>query len=300
MGKERQRDQLPDNYKLLDVLKENQFGASYLVSEPKRQQWLVVKKQQIAYEGNAYITATALAKLSHPHIARIHGTARNDRVFIVVMEYVTGGSLQERLTQAFSLDRWLLLAQQICKGLHEAHQLGLLHGNLRPSNILVETSTHIKLTDFGFDDHSVGTGIDWYQPLHEQCSVASDIFSAGAVLFHLLTGEIILQNGKGIKNIDALSILPGPLEKIVSKMLAVNPDKRYSNIEQVRVALQTFCETEETIKIQAEPAQDKLHRGNKRWHRLAKAGLILAGLFFVAEIFWLLDLFGPLRDAIGL
>lgn len=288
---------IPGDYKLLDVFKDNDYGATYLVSEPKRQQWLVVKKQKVAYEGRALEVSKALAGLTHANIATIHGTAKNERVFIAVMEYVTGGSLQDRLTQAFSLERWLMLAQQLCSAMHFAHELGVVHGNLRPSNILVVGPAHIKLTDFGFDDHSVGNTPDWYQPLDEEKTIASDIYSAGAVLFHQLTGTVIERtlaageradpNNNAVNNLDALSVLPKALRKVLRKMLASNPAKRYATMEQVRVALEAFCDSEETLVITRQQDSAIGEAEDNRWSGLAKAALGLVLLFFLAEGLWL-------------
>jgi serine/threonine-protein kinase len=236
-----------------------------------------------------------LSGLAHPHIATIYGTARNERVFIAVVEYVNGGSLQDRLTQAFSLERWLMLTQQICRALHYAHELGLVHGNLRPSNILVVSPTHIKITDFGFDDHSVGTGVDWYQPLSETKSVASDVFSVGAVLFHMLTGEVINQQGTMIKNLNALSVVPDAVAEVVRKMLS-DQHRRFQTAQEVSMALQGLAleenmpalEQEETLVL----TEDK-PATNLSW--LAKVALLLVALFFVAEGAWLLS--GDTLDA---
>jgi serine/threonine-protein kinase len=288
---EKQKDNVLDDalsrYKLLDIFKENDYGATYLVSEPKRNQWLVVKKQRLAYEGQAYTTSSALSRLNHPHIVTVHGTAKNERVFIAVTEYISGGSLQDRLTQAFSLQRWVMLAQQLCQALHYAHKLGVVHGNLRPSNILVVSPAHIKLTDFGFHDHSAGRGEDWYQPLDEPKTIASDIFSVGAVLFHLLTGVALQQQDKKLLNIDALSILPKPLHQILRKMLAVDPKKRYRDIEQVRQALANFSDNEKTMVMQPKKSAVALQSRKPVLSWPAKLALFLVLLFFIAEGLWL-------------
>lgn len=285
---DRQRDDIPNDYNLLDVLKENEYGATYLVSESRRQQLLVVKKQYIAYEGSAYKTARALSGKSHPHIATVHGTAKNDRVFIAVMEYVAGGSLGDRLAQAFDLQQWILIAQQVCRALHYVHDLGLVHGNLRPNNILVVSGGHIKVTDFGFDDHSVGTGVDWYQPFDEHKSAASDIYSLGAVLFHLLTGNVVDHHDAGINNIDALKVLPNALEKIVRKMLAVKPAQRYQSAEAVRKALENFVDNEKTLVTAARQEAPSAPQARKRPTWVAAAVITLIAVFFIAEAVWLL------------
>ncbi|MGK0442769.1 MAG: serine/threonine-protein kinase, partial [Pseudohongiellaceae bacterium] len=131
-GDEQHADSISAGYKLLDVLKENDYGATYLVSDPKRKRFLVVKKQKLAYEGDAYSISSRLTGVEHPNVTAIYGTAKNKRVFITVVEYVSGGSLEDRLTQAFPLAHWLLLAQQLCDALAFIHRKGIVHGNLRP------------------------------------------------------------------------------------------------------------------------------------------------------------------------
>lgn len=284
---DKQRDDIPADYKLLDVLKENHYGATYLVSESRRQQLLVVKKQQAAYAGAAYSATTILAGKSHPHIATVYGAARNERVFIAVTEYLSGGSLADRLTQAFKLEQWLLLAQQICRALSYTHEMGLVHGNLRPSNILVVSPSHIKLTDFGFHDHSVGEGVDWYQPFDDEKSIASDIYSTGAVLFHVLTGQALDHHDAGINNLDALNTLPKPLAAVLQKMLALDPRQRYQSMEQVRRALEQFSDSEKTQVLTPKPSAEPTVVRDPRVARMAKVVFALIALFFVAELLWL-------------
>lgn len=284
---DKQRDDIPTDYKLLDVLKENHYGATYLVSESRRQQLLVVKKQQVAYMGAAYTTTSALSGKSHPHIATVYGTARNERVFIAVTEYVSGGSLADRLAQAFKLEEWLLLAQQACRALQYIHELGLVHGNLRPSNILVVSPSHIKLTDFGFHDHSIGEGVDWYQPFDDEKTIASDIYSLAAVLFHVLTGEVLDHHDAGINNIDALKVLPKPLETVLRKMLMLKPAKRYQSAEQVRKALEQFSDSEKTQVVTIDTNNQATVEKDPRVLRMAKVVFALILLFFIAEAIWL-------------
>ncbi len=288
---DRQRDAISADYKLLDVLKENQYGATYLVHESKCQHLLVIKKQSVAYQGRAYELSKKIAGLSHPHIATIYGTAKNERVFIAVVEYVEGGSLAGCLTQAFSLDHWLLLARQLCRALLFAHQQEIIHGNLRPSNILMVSAGHIKLADFGFEDHSVGEGVDWYQPFDDEKTVVSDIYSVGAVLFHLLTGQVVEHDTEGVKNLNALKVLPKPLAKLLKHMLQAKPKDRPKSMEEVCQVLEQFTDEAKTeIHLAAEsPKQQTARPGNRKW---AVVIAILVLLFFIAEGLWL---FGSLQ-----
>lgn len=287
---EQKIDALPGNFKLLDILKENAYGATYLVSEPKKKQWLVVKKQSVQFQGSAYSAAKALTGTDHPNIVSIYGTAENERVFITVMEYLKEGSLQDRIAQSFTIDRWILLAQQICQGLHYAHQLGIVHGNLRPSNVLVLNPGHIKVSDFGFSDHGSGNDgsrkdFDWYQPGDEEKSFSSDVFSVGAVLFHLVTGTIIHQQREGITNINVLEALSKPLAKVIGKSLEKDPKKRFQSIDEFSKALSKLAVAEKTVIVQAKTVK-KEQVTNGKFSLVSKLALILLGLFFIAEALW--------------
>jgi serine/threonine protein kinase len=240
------QNDIPANYQLLDILKENPFGATYLAKDPKHKRFLVVKKQKIEHIGTAEINSAKIKHIDHPHIARVFGTGKNPRVFITVSEYVTGGSLQERLSQAFTLGQWILMAQQICSALACTHSHGIVHGNLRPSNILFTETNFIKIPDFGFPAHTYSEQDDWYRSNNENESAAADIYAAGAVLFQLLTGmkpEASLCNWKNIWN---LRHIPKKLRSIILRMTHSKINKRYMNASDAMKALQDFYNLQDT------------------------------------------------------
>lgn len=283
-------DAIPEGYRLLDVLKENDYGATYLVRDPKRKQFLVIKKQKLAFQGRALEVNKQLVGIDHPHITKIYGTAKNERVFITVSEYVSGGSLEERLTQAFPLDHWLMLARQLCEALELAHQKGIVHGNLRPSNLLLVNPSQIKLTDFGFDAHN-DKQRDWYQPLENQSDEQADIYSAGAVLFHVLTGQPLhIEQGKQT-NLSALNHLPKPLEAVLVKMLQLDGRARYQKIGQVKLALMAFSDEQQTqitrpIVVPQQTIDDKVVV-KRRGKPAAVAIVALVLVILSLEFLWL-------------
>jgi eukaryotic-like serine/threonine-protein kinase len=245
-GLESAQDRIPPNYQLLDVLKENPFGATYLVSDPKHDRLLVIKKQGLKQLHNAPQSVAKLKSVEHPHIIRVLGSGKNERIFIVISEYLAGGSLQDRLTHAFTLGQWMLMAQQICLGLASAHEQGIVHGNLRPSNILIAADNHIKLSDFGFPAHTYGDDSHWYHIKGEKLSVSGDIYAAGAIVFQRLTGKVPSGQWWGFKNYWALRHIPKKFRNILLKMTHQNPKKRYVKAEQVAQALTNMRESEKT------------------------------------------------------
>ncbi len=245
-GAETFADNIPASYTLLDVLKENPFGATYLVNDPKHRRLLVLKKQRLAEQGNAHACATKLIHIDHPHIARFYGTGKNQRVFIAVSEYLPAGSLQDRLSHAFTLGQWVIIAQQLFLALQCVHDHGVCHGNLRPSNLLFAADNHIKLTDFGYPAHSYGEQSDWYHPRPEKISPAADIYAAGAILFQLFTGRIPSQRWLGLRNRWTLRRLPGALRNIILKMIARHPQARYSRAKDAADDLAVFHDGQDT------------------------------------------------------
>lgn len=240
------RDKLSSHYALLDVIKENPFGATYLVNDANKQRLLVIKKQNLEQVGNAVFCASKLTHLRHPNIANIYGTGKNSRVFIAVNEYVAAGNLQDRLNHSFTLLEWTSLAFQICSALAFAHTSGVTHGNLRPSNILFTDNYHIKLCDFGFPNHSYGMESDWYHPLNESASPLTDIYSAGAILFQILTCVPPKKNWWSIQNWWRLRHTPKPLRDTLLKMISNNPKKRILSAELAAAKFNELQENQET------------------------------------------------------
>lgn len=249
-GVESTRDNIPPNYTLLDVLKENPFGATYLVNDPNHQRFLVIKKQSLDHLGNAPQYAAKLTQIQHPHIARVYGTGKNPRVFIIAMEYLPGGNLQECLSQAMNIGQCLELAQQLANALACAHSYGLIHGNLRPSNILFAEKNHLKLTDFGFPHHSYGENTHWYHPGSEPVSTATDIYAMGVILFQLITNQLPDNNWWGLKMRWKLRKLPANLREGILYMLQANPKKRLKSADMAAGIFASLQSNQKTRVLQ--------------------------------------------------
>ncbi len=121
-----------------------------------------------------------------------------------------------------------------------------MHGNLRPSNILIAAENHIKLSDFGFPAHTYGDDSHWYQVKGEKISVSGDIYAAGAIVFQRLTGRIPDHRWWGLKKYWQLRHIPKKFRQIILKMTHHNPKKRYVNTEQIAEKLTNIRESEKT------------------------------------------------------
>ena len=249
-GLEAERDKLPPNYTLLDVLKEDPVSATYLVNDPNKGRLLVIKKQSLEHQDRAARCSAKLTQIHHPHIARIFGTGKNQRVFITVTEYLPAGSLADRLSQALAAPEWHSMALQLFNALACAHSYGLIHGNLRPSNILFATEHQLKLSDFGYDLH---TGrLNRYLPADATLTTATDLYSAGAVLFESLTGQHHSNRFWQLMDRWRLRRQPKALRTLLLSLLHRNARKRPSSAGEVAQQFAQWSDQQAT-QISASP-----------------------------------------------
>jgi eukaryotic-like serine/threonine-protein kinase len=149
--------------------------------------------------------AQAAAAISHPHVITIHAVGEWQGRPYLVMEFVTGSSLQQRIDEAgpLELKEVLRIGTQAALGLAAAHSQGLIHRDVKPSNIMLENElARVKLTDFGLaravDDtlltqHGTLAGTPQYmapeQARGEPLDRRADLFSLGSVLYAMCTGR---------------------------------------------------------------------------------------------------------------
>lgn len=206
----------------------------------------------------------------HPYIVQIDrfGYTR-DGIPYIVMEYVDGGSLRERIGQKLMLDDIRRIIGQTCLALAYAHRNRIIHRDIKPENILLTKTGQVKVADFGIArllsgitvTHSGPVGTPEYmspeQVRGDDIQATSDIYAVGVVLYELLTGRVPFPRRAAIQGDvqQALDVLkrhleenPIPprmlnpdvspdLEQIALRALAKDPKKRYQNGEEMAKAL---------------------------------------------------------------
>lgn len=223
-----------NKFSLLDLIKKTKYGAVYLFEDRNRHSLMVIKKCSRSFAG--YQEAKLLSKLSHPNIITIYGTSKNLNAFIIVMQHLAGGSLQDRLVRKFTLKQFLPIAKAICEAMIFAHNNDITHKNLRPSNILYDNSGNIKLSDFGLEEHYVNDSDsnDWYQPKDRGCSSKTrDMYSTGAIFYRMLTGKQVDFLNKRIKSEDAFSSLNAEIQKVLKDMMEEDSNNHYQSFDQL-------------------------------------------------------------------
>jgi serine/threonine protein kinase len=198
-------------YEILEVIGRGGMGIVLKAFDPSLQRVVAIKvlAPHLATSGTArrrFIReAQAAAAVSHDHVITIHAVEENHRPPYLVMQYIAGMSLQQRLDQAgpLGLKEVLRIAMQTAAGLAAAHAQGLIHRDIKPANILLENGLdRVKITDFGLaraaDDASVTQsgfvpGTPQYmapeQARGEPLDHRADLFSLGSTLYAMCTGR---------------------------------------------------------------------------------------------------------------
>ena len=214
--------------------------------------------------------AQAAAALRHPNVAVVHEIGEDDGTTFIAMELVAGEQLSSVLSRGpVSHERAIAIARQIAAGLSRAHEKGVVHRDLNPSNILLEVDDQVKIIDFGLakllSPHS-DEGSEIQTAVHAKSTpgqimgtlcymspeqitgqlvdLRTDLWAFGVVLYEMVTGKRTFQgsNAGAITHAIAngepdLSDLPGPLKKIVSRSLQKKPERRYQTADEMLAEL---------------------------------------------------------------
>ncbi len=215
--------------------------------------------------------ARSVAKLTHPNIVQIHDFSSEEEgnITYIVMEYVDGGTLKDRLKRALPVPEAVGYIIQAAEGLDCAHRHGIIHRDVKPANMLLRKDGHLLLSDFGIakilegTTHltRVGTGIGTPQYMSPEQGTGqavnrqSDIYSLGIVFFHCLTGRVPftadsplsitikhLHEPIPVERMVAEGV-PNPVVQVVLQMTAKDAQERYQSAEAVIDALTQALET---------------------------------------------------------
>ena len=208
--------------------------------------------------------ARSIARLAHPNIVQIHDFGEQDNITYIVMEFVDGGTLKDRLRRPLSPAEAVDFVIQAAEGLDCAHRNGIIHRDVKPANMLLRKDGHLLLSDFGIaklletTTHltRVGTGIGTPQYMSPEQGTGqavdrrSDIYSLGIVLFHCLTGHVPftadspltitvkhLHDPLPVEKMSIDNHVPEPIVRVVVKMTAKQPHERYQSADVLIDAL---------------------------------------------------------------
>ncbi|PWT81904.1 MAG: hypothetical protein C5B57_09620 [Blastocatellia bacterium] len=198
------RGQVVGKYKILSTIGSGGFGTVYLAEDTWIDKKVAVKvphKQGVDF-GELLKEPRLLATLNHPNIVTILTAEKQENVFFIVMEFVPGETLESIVARdgALDLNRALDYTCQICNAIDHAHRQGVLHRDLRPSNVLVTEKGVLKVADFGtsrfLEIMAHGTTVIGSPPYMApeqflgKAVFASDIYSLGVTMYQMVTGTM--------------------------------------------------------------------------------------------------------------
>src|SRR5262245_40408067 len=251
------------------------MGDLYLASDPNIGRLVALKllnatldsaelRERFARE------ARALAALNHPNIVNIYDTGEFDDSPFIVMEYIRGETLAEMIKRRapLSVSQKLKLMEDLCAGLAQAHEAGIIHRDIKPANLMVDQQGRLKILDFGIarvvessktrvgmplTQVNVMIGTPGYMSPEQieggEIDHRSDIFAVGAVCYELLSYDEAFAGGN-TRQIEASvlrgqtrplsSLVPGldpEIDDIVLRALKTDPNKRYQDAATFERAL---------------------------------------------------------------
>jgi len=217
--------------RFLDTIKEDRFGATYLVENREAKKLYIIKKKS---QGDAGLKeARILSSLKHDNIISILGAGGDHRESVIVTDYAPHGSLADRLVKSYNWKEAMAIVLQIAEGLEFAHKNNIVHGNLRPSNVLFAEDETVKLTDFGQPAH-YSSHKDWFAPPERKPSRQGDIYSLGVIAFMLMVNKIPSHDNSGNPQLSEIDlIVPRPIRDILERMLQVRAAKRCQTVQQI-------------------------------------------------------------------
>ena len=254
-------------YEIVGELGQGAMGIVYKAKDPLIDRIVAIKTislnlaldEKEEYEARFYQEAKAAGRLSHPNIVTVYDVGKSGDIAYIAMEFLEGRELRDILDdeKCLPVDQVLDIVVQVALGLAYAHEHGIVHRDVKPSNIMVVHDGHVKITDFGIArmaSSSVRTqtgmvlGSPKYmspeQVMGKPLDQRSDIFSLGVMLYEMLTGQapFVGENVNAImyQTMNAVPLPPGALNPavpdmlnfIVAKALAKELDDRYRDARE--------------------------------------------------------------------
>jgi serine/threonine protein kinase len=254
------------------VIAANDFGAVYLANQRSLERDVAIKilapqvSEEAEFRHSFETTARTMAKLNHPNLIGVYDSGCVEGMLYFVMEFVPGKSLDRSSRgQCVELEQALRLVEGICAGLAHAHDHGVVHGNLNPTNILLNQKAAPKIGNFGLshagkaaDPGSSSFSAPEVITHQTGATRSSDIYSVGAILYELITGQPHT----------ATALPPSSLSKCGPALDAIwlhathpIPSQRFPDLRSLSKELPALLKTPRTPIKAVIPASQKLAVG---------------------------------------
>ncbi|HKI78582.1 MAG TPA: protein kinase [Ignavibacteriaceae bacterium] len=269
------------HYKIIDKIGEGGMGVVYKAQDTKLDRFVAIKflpPQMAASEENKARfsrEAKSAAALSHPNILSVYEIDEENDSLFIVMEFVDGDTLKSHISKITSgtgvkVDQAIEWIEQISQGLKSAHDMDIIHRDIKTENVMINKDNRLKIMDFGLaklkssvgvtkTKSSLGT-LSYMAPeqVHgDPADHRSDIWALGVVFYEILTGELPFKSEHEAALLYLISSeqplspnllnkkVPHQLDSLINKMLEKDREKRFQNMDEF---LNTFNSVKEDIK----------------------------------------------------
>lgn len=265
---------LDNRYEILELVGTGGMAKVYKARCHRLNRLVAIKilredlSQDAEFRRRFHDESQAVAMLSHPNIVAVYDVSRSSELEYIVMELIDGITLKQYMQRKGNKLNWreaLHFITQITKALGHAHSRGIIHRDIKPHNIMVLRDGSVKVADFGIarvasGGHSTLTqealgSVHYISPEQARGShidARSDLYSAGVVLYEMLTGRLPFEGDTpvsvAIQHINSIPLsprelepsIPEALEAITMKAMAPNPDNRYLSADDMLADLEEF------------------------------------------------------------
>ncbi len=287
------------------------MGQVFVAEDPTLRRQVAIKRASRRADSNPHDRkrflkeAQRASALNHPNVGGIYDVVEHAGELWLVMEYVEGQTLRHRLKQPIPSQEFFTIAAQCCEGLQAAHEKSIIHGDIKPENIMITPGNRVKILDFGvarrafrpanpddatksMETMTASGGTPAYMApevlLQKPDDGRSDIFSLGLVFYEMLGGEqpfhsdslattvarIVHEEPPPLKNV------PEPLARVVSRMIEKTPEARYPAAAAV---LSDLHRVQEGRKPRSAPSAPTAFHQYRALAGIAIVVLFLGGLF---------------------
>ncbi|MBL8221784.1 MAG: protein kinase [Bryobacterales bacterium] len=301
-------------YQLLEKIGSGGMGDVYKARDTRLNRFVALKvlpAHKVANEERKrrFIQeAQAASALQHPNIVVIHDIHEENGVDYMAMEYIAGKTLDEWIPkQGMRLGEALRLAIPIADGLAKAHGAGIVHRDVKPSNIMVGDDGVVKILDFGLakltenapgldadvtraaaprtEDGAILGTVFYMSPEQaesKKVDARSDIFSFGVMLYEMLAGRRPFRGDSLASTLSSIlkdepatiENLPGEMDRILRRCMRKDPSRRFQSMADVKVELEEIREESESGRLVA-PALAAVPAAGNRWKMLALGTLLV-------------------------